>query len=51
MSVYSRICVALAGIAAGVVVLFAADMLFNAGRFVSHTVHERTPNCSSGCHG
>lgn len=51
MSLYSRICVALAGIAAGFVVLMAMDMTLNGGRFVAHSLHQRTPECSGSCHG
>lgn len=51
MSLYTRVCVALFGICGGIVVLFAADMLLNSGRFVAHTVHSRTPDCSGSCHG
>ena len=51
MSLYTRICVALAGICGGIVVMFAVDMLFNSGRFVAHTLHAKTPDCSGSCHG
>jgi hypothetical protein len=51
MSLYTRICIALFGVAAGFIVLMAMDMVFNSGRFVAHTLHERTPECSGSCHG
>jgi hypothetical protein len=51
MSLYTRICVALFGIAGGIVVLFAADMTLNSGRFAAHALHAKTPNCSGTCHG
>jgi hypothetical protein len=51
MSLYSRICIALAGIAGGIVVMFAADMTLNSGRFVAHALHAQTPDCSGSCHG
>lgn len=51
MSLYTRICVALFGICAGIVVLFSLDMLFNSGRFAAHAVHAKTPECSGSCHG
>lgn len=51
MSLYSRICIAIFGIAAGIVVLFAIDMTLNSGRFVAHTLHAKTPDCSGSCHG
>lgn len=51
MSLYTRICVALTGIAVGVIVLFAADMVLNSGRFVAHAFHDGHPGCSGSCHG
>lgn len=51
MSLYTRICIALFGISVGIVVLFAADMTINGGRFVAHAVHQKTPECSGACHG
>lgn len=51
MSLYTKICVGLAGICAGFVVLMAMDMTLNGGRFVAHTLHDRTPECSGPCHG
>ena len=51
MSLYTKICVALFGIAAGIVVLFSVDMVLNSGRFVAHSLHTRTPECSGACHG
>lgn len=51
MSLTNRICIGLTGIAFGIVVLFAADMIFNGGRFVAHTVHAKHPDCSGTCHG
>ena len=51
MTLYNRICIALCGITAGIVVIFAADMVLNGGRFVAHTVHAKHPDCSGTCHG
>ena len=51
MSLYTRVCIALFGVAIGIVVLFAADMLLNSGRFVAHAVHSSNPGCSGTCHG
>jgi hypothetical protein len=51
MSLYTRVFVALAGIAAAVVVLFALDMTVNSGRFVAHAIHQKSPECSGACHG
>lgn len=51
MTLYNRACIALFGIMAGVLVMFAADMVFNGGRFVAHTVHAKHPDCSGTCHG
>lgn len=51
MNLYTKICVALFGICAGIVVLFAADMVLNSGRFLAHTVHTKSPKCSETCHG
>ena len=51
MSLYSRICIGAFGIAAGIVILFAADMILNSGRFVAHAIHNDHPGCSGTCHG
>ena len=51
MSLYSRICIALFGIAGGIVVLFAIDMTLNSGRFIARSLHAKTPDCSGSCHG
>lgn len=51
MTLYTRICIALFGIAVGVVILFAVDMTLNSGRFVAHTLHNKEPQCSGACHG
>lgn len=51
MSIYSRICIGLFGIAAGFVVLMAMDMTINSGRFVAHAIHQNHPGCSDTCHG
>ena len=51
MTLYTKICISLAGIAAGVVVMFAIDMVFNSGKFIAHSLHTRTPECSGACHG
>ena len=50
VSLYTKICIALFGISVGVVVVFAADMTLNSGRFVAHALHARTPECSNSCH-
>lgn len=50
MSLFSRICVALFGISAGIVVLFSLDMVFNSGRFAAHAIHSKSPECSDSCH-
>ena len=50
MSLFNRVCIGLFGICAGVIVLLAMDMVFNSGRFLAHTVHDRTPECSRSCH-
>jgi hypothetical protein len=51
MSFYSRICIGLFGIFAGIVILFAMDMTLNSGRFVAHAIHNDHPGCSGTCHG
>ena len=51
MSLYTRLCVAVFGIAAGIVVLFSMDMVLNSGKFIAHSLHSRTPECSGACHG
>lgn len=39
------------GIAAGVIVLFAWDMVFNSGGFIAHSIHATNPGCGGACHG
>lgn len=51
MSLYTKTCIALFGVSAGILVVFAADMTLNSGRFFAHAMHERTPECSGSCHG
>lgn len=51
MTLYTKTCIALFGVSIGVVVVFAADMVMNSGRFIAHAVHSKTPECSGACHG
>jgi hypothetical protein len=59
MSLYTRVCISLFGIAAGIVILFAAvvvillfiDMTLNSGQFAAHAIHSDHPGCSGSCHG
>jgi len=51
MNLYTKICLALFGVSVGIVVVFAADMTLNSGRFFAHAVHQRSPECSRECHG
>lgn len=51
MSLRVKFSLAVLGIMLGVMTALALDMLFNNGRMVAHSLHDRNPTCSSGCHG
>lgn len=51
MSYRVKLSLAVLGIMIGVLTVFALDMLFNNGRMVAHSLHDRNPTCSAGCHG
>ena len=51
MSYRVKLSLAVLGIMIGVLTVFALDMLFNNGRMVAHSLHDRNPTCSAGCNG
>lgn len=51
MSYRVKLSLAVLGIMLGVMTALALDMLFNNGRMVAHSLHDRNPTCSAGCHG
>jgi hypothetical protein len=44
------ITLSLCGIAMGILVLFAFDMLYNNGSIAAHSLQRAYPGCDSGCH-
>ena len=51
MSLRVKCSLAVFGIMIGILTVLAMDMLFNNGRMVAHSLHDRNPTCSAGCHG
>lgn len=51
MKLHVKICLRVFGVMIGILTVFAMDMLFNGGRMVAHSLHDRNPTCSAGCHG
>lgn len=51
MTLRVKICLGIFGVMIGILTVFAMDMLFNNGRMVAHSLHDRNPTCSAGCHG
>ena len=51
MSLRVKFSLAVFGIMIGILTVLALDMLFNNGRMVAHSLHDRNPTCSAGCHG
>lgn len=45
-----RLTIAFMGISFGVLVVFAADMLINQGRWMANSVRTNHPTCGNTCH-
>lgn len=51
MKLRVKLSLAVFGVMIGILTVLALDMLFNNGRMVAHSLHDRNPSCSAGCHG
>ncbi len=51
MTLPTKVSLVITGVSLGVVVAFAADMLFFQGDFMARSLKHHQPTCGQGCHG